>query len=59
MKLTCCYLSPEFRPSTSVADNTGAVAVQWLLAVADNILLIRAVLSVSLRILKKQICLKL
>jgi hypothetical protein len=61
MKLTCCYLSPEFRPSTSVADNTGAVAVQWqiTLAVADNILLIRAVLSVSLRILKKQICLKL
>ena len=53
------FLRAGFCPNTGVADNTGAVAVQWqiTLAVADNISIFRAVLATPLRIIKKQICL--
>jgi hypothetical protein len=58
--MECGYLKSGFCPSTSVADNTGDVAVQWqiTLAVADNILIFTAVSVMSLSIFKRQIYLK-
>ena len=55
------YLKPGFCPRICVADNMVAVAVQWqiTLDMTDNISIFRAILVMSLSILKRQIYLKI